>query len=206
LFFTGSERRSLLASGVAALTLCLGLATYNHAQAASTMTARLEVSATALKPAVRLSQSGVIMFPINPAPRCGMSKTSFGQARVGHTHEGIDIMADKGQQIYAVDTGVLWRQTIDGAANAVLSGNSWHLRLTDGTYYFYGHLSAFAAGLKLGDTVVRGQLIGYVGDTGNADDFGPNNFHLHFEVHPKGGAAVNPFPLLTIPKACSIWA
>lgn len=130
-----------------------------------------------------------------------MSKTSLGQARVGHTHEGLDIMADKGQQIYAVNTGVLSRQTIAGAANAVSSGNSWHPRLTDGTY-----LSAFADGLKLGDTVVRGQLIGYVGDTGNADDIGPNNFHLHFEVHPKGGAAVNPFPLLTIPKACSIWA
>ena len=51
--------------------------------------------------------------------------------------------------------------------------------------------------------MTRGQLIGYVGDTGNP---GPGNYHLHFEVHPKGGAAVDPFPLLTIPKVCTISA
>ena len=206
MFSTRSARRTIINMGVVALTLCFGLVTYDEANAATAPMARLEIAATALKPAVRLSQSGVIMFPIDPLPRCGMSKTSFGQPRVGHTHIGLDIMADKGQKIYAVDNGVLWKQTIDGAANAVSSGNSWHLRLADGTYFFYGHLSAFADGLKVGDTVIRGQLIGYVGDTGNADDSGPGNYHLHFEVHPKGGAAVNPFPLLTIPKSCSIWA
>ncbi|MEA3185665.1 MAG: peptidoglycan LD-endopeptidase LytH, partial [Ilumatobacteraceae bacterium] len=59
-----------------------------------------------------------------------------------------------------------------------------------------------ATGLNQGDTVTRGQLIGYVGDTG---DPGPGNYHLHFEVHPKGGAAVDPYPLLAIPKACTIY-
>lgn len=204
MFCTGSHRRSIIAIGVAALTLCLGLATYNHAHAATTAMVRLELSATALKPAVRLSQSGVIMFPINPLPRCAMSKTSFGQPRPpDRIHEGLDIMAALGQEVYAVDNGVLWRQAIDGAPNATLSGNSWYLRLADGTYYFYGHLSAFAPGLVLGNTVTRGQLIGYVGDTGNP---GPGNYHLHFEVHPKGGAAVDPFPLLAIPKVCKISA
>ena len=51
--------------------------------------------------------------------------------------------------------------------------------------------------------MTRGQLIGYVGDTGNP---GPGNYHLHFEVHPKGGDAVDPFPLLTIPKSCTVIA
>jgi murein DD-endopeptidase MepM/ murein hydrolase activator NlpD len=209
---TGSKRRSTLAIGVAALTLFTltvgsGLAKVNHAEAATTAMVRIEVSATALKPALRLSQFGAIMFPINPSPRCGMSKTSFGQPRSsGRTHEGLDIMADLAQEIYAVDNGVLSKQTVDGAANATLSGNAWTLKLPDGTYYYYGHLSAFAAGLVVGSAVTRGQLIGYVGDTGNANDLGPGNYHLHFEVHPKGGAAVNPFPLLTIPKVCSIWA
>ncbi len=206
MFSTGIHRRGVLGI-VAALTISICGLAYGQVQAATTPTlmARLEIPATALKPAVRLSQSGVIMFPINPSPRCGLSKTSFGQPRVGHVHEGIDIMADQGQEIYAVSNGVLSKQTIDGAANAVSSGNSWHLFLSDGTYYFYGHLSAFAPGLVLGSIVTRGQVIGYVGDTGNANDLGPGNYHLHFEVHPKGGAAVNPFPLLTIPKACSVW-
>ena len=209
MFSTGIHRRGVVGI-VAALTVGFGGLAYSQAQAATTpltpqpLMARLETPATALKPAVRLSQSGEIMFPMNPLPKCAMSKTSFGQPRPpDRVHEGIDIMASLGQEIYAVDNGVLWRQAIDGSPNAVLSGNAWYLKLNDGTYFFYGHLSAFATGLTLGDTVTRGQLIGYVGDTGNP---GPGNYHLHFEVHPKGGAAVDPFPLLAIPKVCKISA
>ena len=205
MFSTGIQRRGVLGI-VAALTIGICGVAYERVQAATTPTlmARLEIPATALKPAVRLSQSGVIMFPMNPMPKCALSKTSFGQPRPpDRVHEGIDIMASLGQEVYAVDNGVLWRQAVDGAANAVLSGNAWYVQLPDKTYFFYGHLSAFAPGLKVGDTVTRGQLIGYVGDTGNA---GPLNYHLHFEVHPKGGAAVDPFPLLSIPKVCRIAA
>jgi len=162
------------------------------------------LAATALKPAIRLSQTGVIMFPMNPLPKCALSKTSFGQPRPpDRFHEGIDLMASLGQEVYAVDNGVLTKQVVDGAANATLSGNAWTLTMTDKTYYFYAHLSKFADGLAAGSTVIRGQLIGYVGDTG---DPGPGNYHLHFEVHPKGGAAVNPYPLLTIPKSCTVVA
>ena len=71
-----------------------------------------------------------------------------------------------------------------------------------GDSFFYAHLSAFATGLAVGSTVIRGQLIGFVGDTG---DPGVGNYHLHFEVHPLGGAAVDPYPLLTIPKSCTVY-
>jgi murein DD-endopeptidase MepM/ murein hydrolase activator NlpD len=145
------------------------------------------------------------MFPMNPSPKCYLSKTSFGQPRPGgRIHEGTDLMASLGQEIYAVGQGTLIRQALDGNADAMLSGNAWKLQLSDGsgTYYFYAHLSKFADGLKVGDTVTRGQVIGYVGDTGDA---GPGNYHLHFEVHPQGGAAVDPFPLLTIPKSCTVY-
>jgi murein DD-endopeptidase MepM/ murein hydrolase activator NlpD len=190
-----------------AFALTLGLVTLatGAANAADPQIGRVELAATALKPAVRLAQSGTIMFPMNPLPRCELSKTSFGQPRPGgRTHEGIDLMATLGQEIYAVGNGTLIRQAIDGNADATLSGNAWKLQLSDGTgtYYFYAHLSKFADGLKLGDSVTIGQLLGYVGDTG---DPGPGNYHLHFEVHPKGGAAVDPFPLLTIPKSCMIY-
>jgi murein DD-endopeptidase MepM/ murein hydrolase activator NlpD len=186
----------------AALTTGAGTMAFGDVHAADNGPARIEVSATALRPAVRLSQTGEVMFPMNPLPKCALSKTSFGQERSdGRTHEGIDLMASLGQDVYAVDNGVLWRQTINGEPNSTLSGNAWYLKLADGTYYFYAHMSAFATGLKLGDTVIRGQVIGYVGDTGNP---GPGNYHLHFEVHPKGGVAVNPYPLLTIPRSCTV--
>jgi murein DD-endopeptidase MepM/ murein hydrolase activator NlpD len=203
---TGSHRRRGVGTALA-LALCLAGLAHGHVRAATVPTeiGRVEVAATALKPAVRLIQSGMIMFPMNPMPRCEIAKNSFGQPRSGgRTHEGLDIMADKGQEIYAVGNGTIIKQTIDGATDATLSGNSWKVQLSDGsgTYYFYAHLSAFADGLKVGDSVVLGQLIGYVGDTGNP---GPGNYHLHFEVHPKGGAAVDPFPLLTIPKSCRVF-
>ncbi|MDP9464705.1 MAG: M23 family metallopeptidase [Actinomycetota bacterium] len=193
-----------IALASAALTVSVAASAHGRAHAAPTQLIRLELAANALKPAVRLSQAGVIMFPMNPAPRCWMSKSSFGQPRSGgRTHEGLDIMASLGQEVYAVDNGVLNRQSIDGAPNATLSGNAWTMRLPDRTEYFYGHLSRFAEGLTLGATVTRGQLIGYVGDTGNP---GVGNYHLHFGVFPKGGAAVDPLPLLTVPKACTISA
>jgi murein DD-endopeptidase MepM/ murein hydrolase activator NlpD len=203
MFSTHLDHR--FAFGLAALVLTLGVGAVANgdAHAATTGPFQLEVAATALKPAVRLSQSGVLMFPMNPLPTCALSKTSFGQPRAGgRTHEGIDLMASLGQEIYAVDNGILTRQVLDGPT-ALLSGNAWYLTLPDKTYYFYAHLSKFADGLAPGSVVIKGQLIGYVGDTGDA---GPGNYHLHFEVHPKGGAAVNPYPLLTIPKSCQVVA
>ena len=209
MFSIATQRRSVF--GIAALltanfgAIGIGALTSAEGHAAGTLPpmTQVEVAANALRPAVRLSQTGQLMLPMNPLPKCAMSKTSFGQPRPnGRVHEGIDIMASLGQEVYAVNNGVLWRQTIDGAANSSLSGNALYVKLADGTYYFYAHLSGFAAGLAVGDPVIRGQLIGYVGDTGDA---GPGNYHLHFEVHPLGGVAVNPFPLLTVPATCTIW-
>jgi murein DD-endopeptidase MepM/ murein hydrolase activator NlpD len=203
MFSTHFNHRFVLGLAAVVLTLGVGTVANGNAHAAPTGPFQLEVAATALRPAVRLSQSGVIMFPMNPLPSCALSKTSFGQPRSGgRTHEGIDLMASLGREIYAVDNGTLTRQVLDGP-NALLSGNAWYLTLADKTYYFYAHLSKFADGLAVGSVVIKGQLIGYVGDTGDA---GPGNYHLHFEVHPKGGAAVDPYPLLTIPKSCQVVA
>jgi murein DD-endopeptidase MepM/ murein hydrolase activator NlpD len=197
------DRRFALGLAAVVLTIGVGSVANGDVHAAPPGPFQLQVAATALKPAVRLSQLGVIMFPMNPLPACALSKTSFGQPRSGgRTHEGIDLMASLGQEIYAVDNGILTRQVFDGPT-ALLSGNAWYLTLPDKTYYFYAHLSKFADGLVAGSVVTRGQLIGYVGDTGDA---GPGNYHLHFEVHPKGGPAVDPYPLLTIPKSCRVIA
>jgi peptidoglycan LD-endopeptidase LytH len=197
-----ASRRSLLLGAAAAVVG--GVAGTSRRGAAAPQPEAgpdIEQAATVTRPAKRLRQLGSLMFPMEPEPRCNILD-NFGDSRSGgRSHEGIDILATLGQEVYAVADGTLTRQA---GADASLSGNAWGLTATaDGTYYFYGHLSAFTEGLKVGDRVTLGQVIGYVGDTGNA---GPGNYHLHFEVHPGGqrNGAVDPLPYLEIPKACSV--
>ena len=70
---------------------------------------------------------------------------------------------------------------------------------SDGTYFFYAHLDSFAPGIAIGSAVRAGQIIGYMGSTGFA-----GSPHLHFEVHPKGGAAVSPYPIVKAVDACEV--
>lgn len=164
---------------------------------------RIELVATqANQPADRLAPLPPPNFPMQITPRC-VVLNNFGSPRSGgRTHEGEDILATLGQEVYAMADGVLTNQATvgDGTQGSPLSGNMWKLTRPDGTYYIYAHLSAFAPGLEKGQNVYRGQVIGYVGDTGNP---GPGNYHLHFELHPGGGAAVDPLPLLTVPASCT---
>jgi murein DD-endopeptidase MepM/ murein hydrolase activator NlpD len=163
----------------------------------------IEQSASVTRRAKRLRQMGSLLFPMGPEPTCYILN-NFGDSRSGgRAHEGVDIMATLGQEVYAVVDGTL---TSQAAIDSPLSGNAWGLTAAlDGTYYFFAHLSGFADGLQVGDTVTRGQLIGYVGDTGNP---GTGNYHLHFEIHPRGqkNAAVDPVPFLEIPTACTLYA
>ncbi len=99
----------------------------------------------------------------------------------GRTHEGVDMIAPRGTTIVAVVSG-----SVQFKQNS-LGGNAVWLTGSDGNKYYYGHLSSFEGSSR---SVSRGEVIGYVGATGNAN--GVN--HLHFEVHPGGGAAVNPTP------------
>jgi murein DD-endopeptidase MepM/ murein hydrolase activator NlpD len=91
------------------------------------------------------------------------------------------MLAPRGTPIYAVVSGHL----ID--KHDPLGGNAASIDGVDGNHYYYAHLSAYEGGSR---DVQQGEVIGYVGDTGDAR--GTN--HLHFEVHPGGGPAVNPYP------------
>lgn len=102
----------------------------------------------------------------------------------GRSHQGNDLFNSEGTPLLAVDSGEV-RFAFDQ-----LGGNIANLRASDGTRYYYAHLRNFAGSNR---QVSPGEVIGYLGKTGNAALTPP---HLHFEVHPGGGAATNPFPLL----------
>ena len=129
---------------------------------------------------------------------------TFGAGRSGgRTHEGIDIMGYgwKGIPIVAAHDGVIERTTASsGRACCAI----WGLSAGDGWETWYIHMNndtpgtddgkgwGFAPGLEVGTRVEAGQLIGWVGDSGNAESVAP---HLHFELH-KNGAVVNAYPSL----------
>lgn len=112
-----------------------------------------------------------------------MSGTSFA-----HWHQGTDIFAKMGTPLVAAESGRL-----RGIGTGTLGGNKLWVVGDSGTEYYYAHLSAYASDIEDGKRVNAGDVVGYVGDTGNAKGTSP---HLHFEIHPGGGDAVNPYPLL----------
>lgn len=113
----------------------------------------------------------------------------------GRVHEGLDIGADAGKPVYAVVDGRISKKYLDQPNWR--GGNALRLTAADGTYYFYGHLSAFAEGIEAGVPVTAGMVIGFIGMTGNA---GVN--HLHFEIHPGGGKPIDPYPIAREAAIC----
>jgi murein DD-endopeptidase MepM/ murein hydrolase activator NlpD len=111
----------------------------------------------------------------------------FGAARHQGAHEGNDIMAARGTLTVAVADGVIKRMT---RTETGLGGIWIWLQDGAGNEYYYAHLDSIAEGLRPGSRVTVGQVIGTVGNTGDARYGAP---HLHFEVHPGGGGAVNPY-------------
>ena len=112
----------------------------------------------------------------------------------GRLHVGVDLISPAGTPVVAAANGTLTRQTTNGSR----AGNAWWLTTSTGTYFFYAHLASFADGLSVGSRVQAGDVIGYVGSTGNA--VSP---HLHFEIHPGGGGPVNPYSAIWMIGGCN---
>jgi peptidoglycan LD-endopeptidase LytH len=128
--------------------------------------------------------------PVDP-PRSYTS--SFGAPRVGHTHQGNDIFAPEGTPIRAPFAGRA-EEGYDGLGGIVVHVYGSQ---NGGDYVYNAHLTRHA-GVD-GQFVRPGDLIGYVGNTGNASGTSP---HDHFEYHPGGGSAVDPYPYLN--EVCGV--
>ncbi|MEX1184877.1 MAG: M23 family metallopeptidase [Gemmatimonadota bacterium] len=139
--------------------------------------------------------SAVLDVPVAGVERSQLRDT-FTQARGDRTHEALDILAPRGTPVLSATDGRLLRM-FDSRPGGLM------VYATDASERFillYGHLDSYAPGLRDGMQLVRGQVIGYVGTTGNAP---PDTPHLHFgilrgdpAVSWSEGVAVNPYPLL----------
>jgi murein DD-endopeptidase MepM/ murein hydrolase activator NlpD len=142
-----------------------------------------------LLPAARL------IIPVMGFMRVSL-RDSFYECRGERRHEGIDIAAALRTPVIAAGDG-----TVAKLFNSVAGGYTIYQFDPDATFvYYYAHLDAYAPGLREGATLKRGDLLGYVGVTGNAAADAP---HLHFEILRLEadkkwweGEAVNPYPFL----------
>jgi murein DD-endopeptidase MepM/ murein hydrolase activator NlpD len=132
-------------------------------------------------------QPGSFVFPVD-GPHSFTD--SWGAARSGgRTHKGTDILAAKGTPVVACVNGTI---TSVSTRDTGLGGKTVWLRGSNGTGYYYAHLDGIASGIYKGVSVGAGQVLGYVGDTGNANGC----YHLHFGMYPGGGAAADPYATL----------
>jgi murein DD-endopeptidase MepM/ murein hydrolase activator NlpD len=145
----------------------------------------------------RLLKTKRLNMPLDGVSRDRLRDT-FDESRAAglRRHEAIDIMAPKGTPVRAVEDA-----RVAKLFKSVAGGLTIYLEDPTGTFtYYYAHLDRYAPGLKEDQHVRRGELIGFVGSTGNASDDAP---HLHFAIFQMGperrwwqGEPINPFPVL----------
>lgn len=125
--------------------------------------------------------------PVEGVERSALADTWGGARSEGRRHEGIDIFAPRGTQVLSATHGmVLYRgwNRLGGKTVTVLGPGGYR--------HYYAHLNEYDEPDN-GDWVEQGEVLGYVGDTGNAAGTPP---HLHYGIYAPGSGAVNPYPLL----------
>jgi hypothetical protein len=163
--------------------------------------AGLALGSAAASPGAGSGVPSPIVFPVVGPYRY---TNDFGDPRPQGRHEGNDVLAPKKAIVVATEDGRIKFWTTSARAGCML-----YLYGASGTTYLYIHLNndvtagndnrgkcipggSYWPGLKDGAKVVAGQAVGYVGDSGDAD----GTTHLHFEIHPRDGGPVNPYPHL----------
>jgi len=137
-----------------------------------------------------------LKIPVDGVDREDLHDT-FTEARGSRSHEALDIIAPRHTKVRAVENGRIQKLFTSKAGGLTV----YEFDPTETFAYYYAHLDRYADGLREGQIVKRGDVIGYVGSTGNASQDAP---HLHFAIfgltperHWWKGDAINPYPILS---------
>ncbi|MCC4619359.1 M23 family metallopeptidase [Xanthomonas cassavae CFBP 4642] len=163
---------------------------------ASQMSNASAVASAASAGAEGSDTSAGLLIPVQGVAKNQLQDTFTDARSEGRVHDAIDILAPAGTPVLAVADG-----TVEKLFDSERGGLTVYQFEPGGMYcYYYAHLQRYADGLAEKQWIKRGQVIGYVGSTGNANPAAP---HLHFEIHRLGpekqwwkGDAFNPYPVL----------
>ncbi|MBD8697464.1 M23 family metallopeptidase [Stenotrophomonas sp. CFBP 13718] len=161
------------------------------------VTAPPVASPSAMPPPAPVASGSGLLLPVQGIQPSQLQDTFTDARSEGRVHDAIDIMAAEGTPVLAVADG-----QVEKLFDSDKGGLTMYQFDPDGVHcYYYAHLQRYADGLAEKKQIKRGEVIGYVGSTGNANKDAP---HLHFEIHLLGpekqwwkGESINPYPLLT---------
>ena len=174
----------------------VGLATKESAGVVASSATTLSARSTIAE--ANVSAVGVkdLLIPVAGVASNQLRDSFYDSRSEGRVHAALDIMAPHDTPVLAADDGTVMKLHQSGRGGIML-----YQADRSGAYvFYYGHLSHYADGISEGKALRRGEVIGYVGDTGNA---AAGNFHLHFGISRMtaagrwyGGEPINPYPLL----------
>jgi murein DD-endopeptidase MepM/ murein hydrolase activator NlpD len=143
---------------------------------------------------VEALRARALLLPVAGFDRRGL-RDEFADARTGHPHEALDLLAPRGTPVLAADDGFVAKLFTSARGGLTV----YQFDPTQTYCYYYAHLDAYAPGLHEGATLGKGSLLGFVGTTGNSP---PGTPHLHFAIFRLGpekrwwqGTALDPFPV-----------
>jgi murein DD-endopeptidase MepM/ murein hydrolase activator NlpD len=190
-----AEPGPVATSGISSVATS-GISSVAAAATVAPRSAAIEAAPMPISDAIGALRKRNLLIPVDGVGASALQDTFDDARAIGRRHDAIDIMAPRGTEVLAVDDGTIAKLFTSKAGGLTI----YQFDPTQTFSYYYAHLDHHAAGLAEHQPVRRGQLLGYVGSTGNASASAP---HLHFAIARLDtdrawwkGEPINPYPLL----------